>query len=177
LNAPSFYQWLPTNVPAYWKWIGISLAALVIVLVGVLLLASKKQVTSAILLKVTLVFALAIPFLLPQMHERYFFIADVVSIIYAFYFPRFFYIAVITQLSSLLSYTPYFWNRQVVPLQYVAVAVLIITVITQVDLVLTLYPNIRRRAGVSDAPTVSTIADPSSDDLPAKIADDMASSR
>jgi Gpi18-like mannosyltransferase len=71
-NAPSFYQWLPANAPAYWKWVGILLAAAVVVLVGVLLVASKKQLTSAILLKVTLMFALSIPFLLPEMHERYF---------------------------------------------------------------------------------------------------------
>ena len=141
LNAPSFYQWLPANAPEYWKWIGILLAAMVVVLVGVLLVKSKKQLTSAILLKVTLVFALAIPFLLPEMHERYFYLADVVSIIYAFYFPRYFYIAVIIQLCSLLSYTPYFLNTQVVNLAYVAFAVLVITLITLADLVLTLYPT------------------------------------
>lgn len=145
LNAPSFYQWLPANAPEYWKWIGILLAAIVIVLVGVLLLKSKKQLTTAILLKVTLVFALAIPFLLPEMHERYFYLADVVSILYAFYNPRFFYIALIMQLCSLLSYAPYFLNTQVVNLAYVAFAVLVITIITLVDLVLTLYPDIRKR--------------------------------
>ncbi|MHB8596353.1 MAG: glycosyltransferase 87 family protein [Ktedonobacteraceae bacterium] len=145
LNAPSFYQWLPANAPEYWKWIGILLAAMVIVLVGILLLKSKKQLTTDILLKVTLVFALAIPFLLPEMHERYFYLADVVSILYAFYNPRFFYIAVIMQLCSLLSYAPYFLNTQVVNLAYVAFAVLVITIITLVDLVRTLYPDIRKR--------------------------------
>src|SRR6266568_5503452 len=85
LNAPSFYQWLPASAPEYWKWVGILLAAMFIVLVGVLILKSKKQLTSAIILKVALVFALAIPFLLPEMHERYFYLADVISIIYAFY--------------------------------------------------------------------------------------------
>src|SRR5712692_4505038 len=98
LNAPSFYQWLPASAPEYWKWVGILLAAMFVVLVGVLIVKSKKQLTSAMLLKLTLVFALAIPFLLPEMHERYFYLADVVSIIYAFSFPRFFYIAIIMQL-------------------------------------------------------------------------------
>ncbi len=142
-NAPSFYQWLPANAPAYWKWVGILLAAAVVVLVGVLLVASKKQLTSDILLKVTLVFAVSIPFLLPEMHERYFYLADVISILSAFYFPRFFYIAVMMQLCSLLSYAPYFIHTQPVSLAYVAVAVLMITVITSADLVLTLCPGIR----------------------------------
>ena len=151
LNAPSFYQWLPANAPEYWKWIGILLAAMFVILVGVLIVASKKQLTSAIILKVTLVFALAIPFLLPEMHERYFYLADVVSIIYAFYFPRYFYVALIMQLCSLLSYAPFLLNIQVVNLAYVAFAVLAITVITLADLVLTLYPSIRKRAAVPGA--------------------------
>ena len=150
-NAPTFYQWLPASAPEYWKWVGILLAAMVVVLVGVLIVASKKQLTSAILLKVTLVFALAIPFLLPEMHERYFYLADVVSIIYAFYFPRYFYITVIMQLCSLFSYAPYLIHTKVVNLAYVAVGVLVITVITLADLVLTLYPNIRKRAAVPGA--------------------------
>ena len=151
LNAPSFYQWLPANAPEYWKWIGIGLAALFVVLVGVLLLASKKRLTSAIILKVTLVFALAIPFLLPEMHERYFYLADVLSIIYAFYFPRYFYVALIMQLCSLLSYAPYLMNTQVVNLAYVAFGVLIIIVITLVDLVLTLFPGIQTRIALVNA--------------------------
>jgi len=144
-NAPSFYQWLPANAAEYWKWVGILLASAFVVLVGILLVASKKRLTSDILLKVTLVFALTIPFLLPDMHERYFYLADVVSIIFAFYFPRYWYIAVITQLCSLLSYAPYLIHTQIVSLTYVAFAVLLLTIVTSVDLVRTLYPNTRKR--------------------------------
>src|SRR5260370_13238345 len=151
LNAPSFYQWLPASAPEYSQWVGILLAAMFVVLAGVLIVKSKKQLTSAMLLKVTLVFALAIPFLLPEMHERYFYLADVVSIIYPSYFPRSFYIAVIMQLCSLLSYAPYFLQTQVINLAYVAFAVLVIIVITVADLVLTLYPNIRKRPAIPDA--------------------------
>jgi Gpi18-like mannosyltransferase len=151
LNAPSFYQWLPASAPEYWKWVGILLAAMVVILIGVLLVASKKKFTPALILKVALVFALAIPFLLPEMHERYFYLADVISIIYAFYFPRYFFIAVIMQLCSLLSYAPYFLNTQIVNLAYVAFAVLVITIITMTDLVLSLYPNIRKKAAVRES--------------------------
>jgi Gpi18-like mannosyltransferase len=141
-NAPSFYQWLPASAPEYWKWAGIVLAAMFVVFIGVLIMASKKQLTQAIILKVALVFALAIPFLLPEMHERYFYLADAISIIYAFYFPRYSFIAVSMISCSLLSYAPYLLHTQIVNLAYVAFAVLVITIITTVDLVLTLYPNI-----------------------------------
>jgi Gpi18-like mannosyltransferase len=145
LNAPSFYQWLPSGAPDYWKWIGIALAALFVVLIGVLILASKKQLTPAIILKVALVFALAIPFLLPEMHERYFYLADVLSIIYAFYFLRYFFVAIIMQLCSLLSYAPYLLHTQIVDLAYVAVGILVIATFTTADLILTLYPGIRKQ--------------------------------
>ncbi len=148
LNAPSFYQWLPAGAPEYWKWIGIILAMMFVILIGVLIMASKKHLTQAIILKVALVFALAVPFFLPEMHERYFYLADVLSIIYAFYFPRYFFVAVIMQLCSLLSYAPYFLQTSIVNLAYVAFAVLVITVITTADLILTLYPNIRKKAAI-----------------------------
>lgn len=148
-NAPTFYQWLPASTPVNWKWLGIGLAGLFVVLVGILLWISKEQITLAIILKVTLVFALAIPFLLPEMHERYFYLADVVSIIYAFNFPRLFYIAIIMQLCSLLSYTPYFMNSEIISLSYVAFAALVITIIAFADLVLALYPDLQNRINQS----------------------------
>ncbi len=144
-NAPSFYQWLPANAAGYWKWIGIILAGLVVVAVTALVWASKQKFTSSLLIKMTLLFALAIPFLLPEMHERYFYLADVISILYAFYFPRYFFVPIIVQLCSLLSYAPYFLNRQIVGLSYVAVAELVISVIVFTDLVLTLYPDLRKK--------------------------------
>ncbi len=146
LNAPSFYQWLPANTPTYWMWIGIALAALFVIGVAALVVASKQCITSDVLLKLTLLFAVAIPFLLPEMHERYFYLADVVSIIYAFSFPRLFFIALLMQLCSLLSYTPYLMSTQLVSLSIVAFGVLVIVIITLVDLVLALYPGLRQRA-------------------------------
>ncbi|HEY3994188.1 MAG TPA: glycosyltransferase 87 family protein [Ktedonobacteraceae bacterium] len=135
LNAPSFYQWLPTDAPAnVWKWVGIALAALFILTMSILLLLNKRQLTSALLIKIALLFALAMPFFLPEMHERYFYLADVLSILYAFSFPRMFYVAIVTQLCSLLSYAPYFLQRQIVPLSYVAGAILLLIVIVLIDL-------------------------------------------
>jgi len=51
-------------------------------------------------------------------------------------------------LCSLFSYAPYFLNTQVVNFAYVAFAVLAITLIALTDLVLALYPNIRKRVAV-----------------------------
>lgn len=50
---------------------------------------------------------LVIPFLLPHMHERYFYIADIISVLYAFYEPRRWYIPVAVVLASFFSYMPF----------------------------------------------------------------------
>lgn len=144
-EAPTFYQWLPTNAPGYWKWVGILLAALLVTLVSGLTWVSKKALTFEILVKAALVFALAIPFLLPEMHERYFYLADVLSITYAFCFRRRFYIAIIVPLCSLCSYLPYLLHRDVVNLAFVAVAVFVAAAIVLVDFLFTLYPDLHNR--------------------------------
>jgi Gpi18-like mannosyltransferase len=155
-NAASFYQWLPNNLPGFWKWIGIALAGLSIGGIGLLVWKSEQPLTKAVLLKVALAFALVIPFFLPEMHERYFYLADVLSIIYAFYFPRYFYVPVIMQVSSLIAYAPYMLNTHVINLGYASLGVLLLNIIVIADLVVTLYPNIRRRTStrefVAEAP-------------------------
>lgn len=48
-------------------------------------------------------FAVFVPFVLPRMHERYFFVADVLTILYACYRPRRFFIPCMVVLSSLIA--------------------------------------------------------------------------
>jgi Gpi18-like mannosyltransferase len=123
------------------KWVGIGLAALAVALVGILLLWSKPTLTPTVVLHMSLVCVLAIPFLLPEMHERYFYLADVVSVIYAFYIPRSFYMPIIMQLASLLSYAPYLLNSAPISLSYVAVAILGILLIASAKLVTAVRHN------------------------------------
>ncbi|WP_354641141.1 glycosyltransferase 87 family protein [Kitasatospora camelliae] len=48
--------------------------------------------------------AIAVPFLLPSMHERYFYVADVLSVVLAFQLPRLWALPVLVQLASFGSY-------------------------------------------------------------------------
>ena len=65
---------------------------------------------------------LAVPFFLPEMHERYFYLADVLTIVMAFYVRRYWPVAVVVSACSLLSYAPFLWNRTLVALPLVAFA-------------------------------------------------------
>ena len=63
---------------------------------------------------------LLVPFVLPRMHDRYFFAADVLSIVLAFVVPRLIPVAVLVQLASFFAYLPYLFDVEPVPLRYVA---------------------------------------------------------
>jgi Gpi18-like mannosyltransferase len=141
-DAPSFYQWLPVAPGMYWMYAGILLAGLMVLLVSILVWTSKIALTPAIIVKIAFVLVLAIPFLLPRMHERYFYVADVVSIIYAFYTPRFYYIAIMVQICSFSSYVPFLYHVLLFDLRVIAGVVLVVVLITLADLVVTLFPDL-----------------------------------
>ena len=128
-NTPSLYQWLKDTPLAYNKWLGIVLAALAVGALTVVMLRRATTVSTELLLSLSLACAVAIPFFLPAMHERYFYLADLLALIYALYRPRFALLALGLEAASLLSYTPYFWDREVVSLPLVATVVLAIVIV------------------------------------------------
>ena len=72
-----------------------------------------------------LLFAILMPFILPHMHERYYFLADIVSVVFAFYFPKKLYAAVIMCVSSACATANYLFGLVYYPQQLLAVAILI----------------------------------------------------
>ena len=119
-NAPTFYQWVGSTV--LWKYLGLAAAAAMTLLVaGVAVLRRRSLSTPDIVVLATTV-VLAVPFLLPEMHERYFYLADVLTIVMAFYVRRYWVVAAVVSACSLLSYAPFLWQRTIVPLPLVAFA-------------------------------------------------------
>ncbi len=111
LNAPSLYQWFPQNKfnPFYIPGL-ISAIAIIIIFIFVIY-KNKKEITNDIVIKISFLSVIIVPFLLPKMHDRYFFPADVFSIIFAFYFPELFFLPILMQIISFLSYGPFLWNE------------------------------------------------------------------
>lgn len=122
LHAPSAYAFLP---PADGRVTGLRtvgyVAAAVLVLgVCALLLASRARLTTDRIVTAATLFAILLPFTLPGMHERYFFLADVLSVALAFHRPRLWFVPLLVQTSSLLAYQPYLLHSQSVPLPALA---------------------------------------------------------
>ena len=60
------------------------------------------------------------PYVLPAMHERYFFPADVLGVVFAFWFPRRWFIALLIQVASFFTYLPYLFNHEPIPRPWLA---------------------------------------------------------
>lgn len=134
LGAPNMYQWLP-NVQ-FLQDNGFKIAAIVIGAAMILLLHPRLEVSARSIIALTMFFALLSPFVLPRMHDRYFFLADVLSIAYACYFPRRWYLPILVVGASTFAYWPYLYgyDRQTIPLEALSALVLAALAVTARDL-------------------------------------------
>jgi Gpi18-like mannosyltransferase len=109
LNAPNVYQYLGTSVTSSALRIGG------IVLTGVLVLAlvvavwwRRVEMSSTRIILAATVSVLLVPYFLPAMHERYFFLADALTVVAAFYLPRKLWaLPVLEQFASFFAYLPF----------------------------------------------------------------------
>lgn len=139
LNAPNIFQWITAKQPTIWNNAGIILTIVVIALLSFVVLTRHKKITETLIIKLSFIFVLIVPFLLPHMHERYFYMADIISISYAFYVPKHWYETIFVPIASLLSYVPYLFGVIVVDLRYVALLMLLAIVIAMFDFARDLY--------------------------------------
>lgn len=123
-NAPTPYAWLPADAGTGWKWAGLALTATVILAFGSWLLAGHRHLPGPGVLLVAATASLIVPLLLPEMHERYFFVAEVLLVLAAFVDWRFALPAAGIQLASISTYLSYFANREVLPLKLMSAVAL-----------------------------------------------------
>lgn len=77
-----------------------------------------------------LLFAIGVPFFLPHMHDRYFFIADMLSLTLAVVEPELALVATGVSFGSLLGYYAYLKMRFLLPMRYGATAMLLCLLVT-----------------------------------------------
>lgn len=119
-HAPNLYIWFPDSAYDYLYPAGMILGAGVAFLIIAGVKKSSKPLDRNLIVQMAFVFVLTVPYFLPKMHERYFYAADVLAIVYAFYFPKYFYVPIVVIFCSLLSYLPYLFGIDV-PLNVVSV--------------------------------------------------------
>lgn len=109
-QAPNLYYWVPFPYSPTLVLMGLGFTAIIVLLLTWKLYTTKFTVTPDIIIQLAMICVVMMPFILPKMHERYFFPADIISIIFAFYYPRYFFVPLVIITSSYLSYIPFFGN-------------------------------------------------------------------
>ncbi|MFH1676562.1 MAG: hypothetical protein ABIC40_06010 [bacterium] len=136
-DFPSLYESIVTGVGNEFGMIGVYAGFLAVAALCYLVFRTRKKIIGNPMLTVqlALVSVLMLPFLLVRMHERYFFPADIIAIVYAFYQPKRFFVPIAIVSISLLSYCPYLLGKEIVSLAYLAVGLSIIIILTVCDFV------------------------------------------
>jgi Gpi18-like mannosyltransferase len=124
-NAPNLYQWLPNSQYDILMPAGLIGATAVVFLLVLAVHKSHVPLTQGRIVFLATFSVIIMPFFLPKMHDRYFFAADVISILFAFYYPRLAFVPLVIGGVSFFSYLPFLFKREVVSLSYLALVLLI----------------------------------------------------
>ena len=140
LNSPSIFNLLADDE----RWLGafglwFAIAAVFMGMVACLY--SKKRPTVSLTTQQAVMFSCLTPFLLPHMHERYIFLGDVISVLYAFLRPRHFWLTLLVVGASFVSYFPFLFEKVPVPLSAASVMLGGASIFLFFDLLRTMYPG------------------------------------
>ena len=91
--------------------LGIAAAFVFLLLLFLFCFLQRRRLDDKVLLVCSLLICVAVPFLLPHMHDRYFFIADVLSVAFAFVFVKLVHVPVLVSFASLMGYHAYLTGR------------------------------------------------------------------
>lgn len=111
-NSPSVYAFLRNaQDEALMAKLGILAAFAFLLLLYVYCFVRRRDLNDRALLVSALLISVAVPFFLPHMHDRYFFIADILSMAFAFQFVTLIHVPVCVSFASLMGYHAYLTMR------------------------------------------------------------------
>lgn len=126
-NSSSVFAFFPneSNIE-FWSTAGVVFAFAFMAAVLLWLYLERRNLNDNIIFAAALLLSIGIPFLLPHMHDRYFFIADVLALAFGIVFPKLCFIPVFVQFASLLGYHAYLKMRYLLPMRNGAIALIIV---------------------------------------------------
>lgn len=132
IDQTNAYPYLSLNAPSFWSLISneyfydltavpVILALLLTLLTLFVFLKKYPVMDTTALLELALIFSLLIPWSLPRMHERYFYLAEILSILYVVSAPKRLPVAGILLFGGFLIYSGYlFGGVPILTLQLIA---------------------------------------------------------
>jgi Gpi18-like mannosyltransferase len=139
-NAPSVFAFLPVSSRIdTLRSIGYVLTAALILGLYYVLVVRRARLDRDQLVTAATVFVILTPYFLPGMHERYFYLADVMTLVLAFYRPRLWPVPLLVQAASFLAYQPFLFGRGKENLPLLALLMLAALIITTYSLVVSVH--------------------------------------
>jgi Gpi18-like mannosyltransferase len=156
VEQAGYYRRLSQNMVNIWRFIylpddlvpffyeGFAIAGIFMTAVAVLGLmyftyVNRTRLTNTVdFVRLAYLFAVIIPFMLPKMHDRYYFMADVLAVTLLLFDKKRWYVPVVTIFCSLISYEFFliYWTRtEVIEYKYFVVALLFVILIVLKDYV------------------------------------------
>jgi Gpi18-like mannosyltransferase len=134
MHAPSALALIPSSGQfyPYFYPVGLVLGITVAIVISLGAYWSPVKLSPALLLELALLCAMWLPFLLPKMHERYFYPADVLSILLPFFVPQLFFVPVAMITVSFFAYQPTLFGVEPIPMGMLALVVFVlVTTVTR----------------------------------------------
>lgn len=119
--------------------VGIAAAFLLVAVILLLLIIRRNRINDNIILLAVTIFATGIPLLLPHMHDRYFFPADVLTAICAIVCLYRLALPILMSFSSLVCYCYFLRRYYILPLNVASTAAIIVLVMLVIELVMSLF--------------------------------------
>lgn len=117
-NPPNLFS-LMSGVPyEYITVMGVFICGAIVMIELYLLYTKIFRFTPTSVITIALLFTATIPYFLPNMNERHFYMAEILSILLAFCRPSTWYIAILINLASFISYLPNLFGTTEVNLMY-----------------------------------------------------------
>ena len=132
-QAANLYELMPWDWYVWRPWF-LGFAAGVLLAVTLAIARTKAPITPERIVLLAAFSVLLVPYVTPNMHDRYFFPADLLCIVLAFFRPRLWYAPVVVILVSYNNYFQYLHNVELVPLPWMPAPMSVIVVVVGVFL-------------------------------------------
>ncbi len=126
LNAPTVWRFFGAGRPEEYNNMAVYVALGAIVIFTILCLSFAKKMNRAQLFRLFFISSVLVPYLLPRMHERYFYMAEILALVYFMYDHKRWYVPVAITLTSLAGYVAAMCGEGVFDQLYAAMGYLII---------------------------------------------------
>ena len=143
MHAPSSLAWIPDG-GRYFPHFHSAALFLAVAMAGAYcwsICRSRVKISAGLIVELALVSAIIVPFYLPKMHERYFYLADVLSLVLAFYLPSYFFVPLMMISISFFAYQPALFGVEPVPMGLLALGVFVLLVALLRHVFARLYPT------------------------------------